>query len=250
MKKFICVLLSLFLCVSLFGCSSKETVQNTSSVSQTASASNEVTKNEQSTQKNSITSASAVSNKTETTKKSDKSVSTESTSATEKSTQQKSKATKKHTTVKAETTKKSTVKTNTTAKKTTVKTTNSTIPKSITCTVSIDCSSVLDNMDNLKQGHETFVPHDGIIMNTTSVTVSGTATVYDAVKLACDKNGVTMNVSSSGFGKYIAGFNNIDEKDCGAASGWKYKVNGTYPSKSCDKYKLNNGDSIVFLYTC
>lgn len=251
MKKIICLLLSLLLCVSLFGCSSGEVVQNTSSVPHTSATATDAVQKEQRTQKNSTT---AVTDKAETTAKPSSSADAKSTTATEKSTRLKSNsvssATQKHTAGKTVTAKKSTVKATTTVKKKKATTTNTTIPKSITCTVFIDCSSILDNMENLKPGHEAFVPNNGIILHKTSVTVSGTATAYDAVKLACEKSGVKMNVSSSGFGKYIAGFDNIDEKDCGAYSGWKYKVNDTYPSKSCDKYKLNQGDSIVFLYTC
>ena len=32
--------------------------------------------------------------------------------------------------------------------------------------------------------------------------------------------------------------------------GWVYGVNGVNPNKSCGKYKLADGDTVVFSYTC
>lgn len=51
-------------------------------------------------------------------------------------------------------------------------------------------------------------------------------------------------------GTYVVGINNLDEKDCGSASGWMYKVNGTAPMTSCGKYKMDSGDNLVFYYVC
>lgn len=120
----------------------------------------------------------------------------------------------------------------------------------ITCTISIECAEILDNMDSLKAGHEGFIPSDGVILNTYSVTAKAPATVYDLLKAACSENDIKLTEQKTLYGTYIAGINNIDEKDCGAQSGWTYTVNGKYPSKSCDKYKLSNGDKVVFKYTC
>ena len=120
----------------------------------------------------------------------------------------------------------------------------------ITCTISIECAEILDHMDSLKAGHEGFIPSDGVILNTYSVTAKAPATVYDLLKAACSENDIKLTEQKTLYGTYIAGINNIDEKDCGAQSGWTYTVNGKYPSKSCDKYKLSNGDKVVFKYTC
>lgn len=138
----------------------------------------------------------------------------------------------------------------TTAGTTKKATTSRTQASVVTCTVEIECKKILSNMDSLKAGHEEYVPDDGIIMSTVSVTVKNGQTVYDAVKSACSQKGVTINAVNSSFGIYIAGFNYIDEKDCGRESGWLYYVNGITPGVSCGKYKVKNGDNIVFSYTC
>lgn len=129
-------------------------------------------------------------------------------------------------------------------------TTTSTANSAVNCTVEIECKKILNNMDKLKSGHEDFIPPNGLIMSTCSVTVDSGSSAYDAVKAACSKNNVTINAKNSAYGTYIAGFNNIDEMDCGRQSGWIYSVNGKTPSKSCDKYTVSSGDSIVFSFTC
>ena len=37
-------------------------------------------------------------------------------------------------------------------------------PQTQTCTISIDCSTILDNMDKLKRGKEGLIPSDGILL--------------------------------------------------------------------------------------
>ena len=49
---------------------------------------------------------------------------------------------------------------------------------------------------------------------------------------------------------YIEGINHLYEFDCGSGSGWMYKVNGWFPNYGCSSYHLEDGDSIVWIYTC
>lgn len=233
--KYISLLITiLFICVSFIGCS------------------NENPPKEQTL--NNITSASALSaehgNATEKGSQTEKQFS-KSDSQNSMPKQNKSTATASatnSTTQKPSTTKKAENKT--TAKKTVKTTTTSTTSSSITCSIEIECKKVLNNMDNLKAGHEEFVPTDGIIMSTRTVTIDNGDTAYDALKEACSKSGVTINAQNSVYGIYVKGFNNIDEFDCGKQSGWVYTVNGSSPPKSCDKYTVSQGDSIIFSYVC
>ena len=140
-----------------------------------------------------------------------------------------------------------TSKVQTTAKATTVsKTTTS---SAVTCTITVECKKVLEHMDDLKKGHESFVPDNGIILNTYTVTLENGQSAYDALKKACSDNNIKITESSSKYGAYIIGFNNIDEKDCGNGSGWLYFVNGSTPNLSAKKYIVKNNDKIVFSYT-
>ena len=49
---------------------------------------------------------------------------------------------------------------------------------------------------------------------------------------------------------YIEGINHLYEFDCGKESGWMYKVNDWFPNYGCSSYKVENGDNIVWCYTC
>lgn len=117
-----------------------------------------------------------------------------------------------------------------------------------TCTLTIECTAVLNNMSSLKAGHERYVPSDGYILKNKKMTVSNGDTVYDVLKDACSESGIRLTASSSTFGIYVSGINNIDEKDCGKNSGWTYWVNGNMPMVTCGKYTVNNGDAIKFSY--
>ena len=227
MKKITSILICILLCLSLFGCSTDGNTIDATEV-QTATLSTSTVK-KQSTVK-----------ATENTDKA-------SAKGTEKSTTEKAVDTTTTTTAKATTKNSATTKATKSTATTKAQTTTSAY---VTCTVKIECTKILENEDKLKDGHQSYVPSNGIILNTYTVTVKNGATAYDAVKQACSDNSVTINAVSSSYGIYIAGFNNIDEKDCGAQSGWMYTVNGSYPSKSCDKYILKSHDSIAFTYTC
>lgn len=135
------------------------------------------------------------------------------------------------------------------ADKPTAKITSTTSSKK-TCTITIECKSILDNMDDLKSGHEAYVPKNGIILSEYEATFNGKATVYDLLKKACDDNKIPYNAKTTIYSVYISGINNLDEFDCGGQSGWLYYVNGKKPNVSCDSTKLKDGDKVVFSYTC
>lgn len=132
-----------------------------------------------------------------------------------------------------------------TTKAATTKKTQSTVS---ICTLTIECTAVLNNMSSLKAGHERYVPSDGYLLKNKKMTVSNGDTVYDVLKDACSESGIRLTASSSTFGIYVSGINNIDEKDCGKNSGWTYWVNGNMPMVTCGKYTVNNGDAIKFSY--
>lgn len=122
--------------------------------------------------------------------------------------------------------------------------------KTVTCTITVECKNIHKHMSQLKSGHERFVPNDGYIIHAESHTVARGSTAYDVLKLACNAHGIRLTARNTSYGVYVVGINNLDEKDCGSASGWMYKVNGTAPMTSCGKYKMNSGDNLVFYYVC
>lgn len=234
-KRKLSLALAVILIISIFaGCSVQkaetDSTKDDTTITQTVSA-----ETEQTSQKGneSETTDKQVENTTDKT--------TESNSASSASKEkEKEKATSKSSGA-AKTTQKKT--TPTTAK--TTKKPESTVS---TCTLTIECTAVLDNMSSLKAGHEKYVPDDGYILSNKKMTVSKGDTVYNVLKEACSENGIRLTASNSTFGIYVSGINNIDEKDCGKNSGWTYWVNGNMPMVTCGKYTVNNGDEIKFSY--
>lgn len=252
MKKFITVFLSLFICVSFFACGNSNSKNAENPSDKTVSF-------EVITDENGIeyTVDSTEEDNAESDTKSEPEGSTQDLTGkeqkTEKTTKSKSEA-DSTTESKTQATAESTTKSNSPSKPvrpvtTTVPPMERPAPAAITCTVQIECKKILDKKDKFTDDIS-LIPADGVILKPTTMTIADGSTAYDAVIIAASKSGVTVNERNSAFGKYIVGFNGIDEKDCGSQSGWLYSVNGKSPSVSAEKYKLKNGDSIVFKYTC
>ena len=107
------------------------------------------------------------------------------------------------------------------------------------CTISIECSSILDNMEDLKETKKEFVPSDGW-------------TAFDVLKQICGKKGIHMASRYTPLYKsyYVEGINQLYEFDCGKNSGWMYSVNGEYPNYGASSYNLKDGDKVEWRYTC
>ncbi|WP_448921684.1 DUF4430 domain-containing protein [Eubacterium sp.] len=120
----------------------------------------------------------------------------------------------------------------------------------VSCTVTVECKSLLDHMDELKEGHEEFVPSDGYIIKNYTYKAKTGYTAYDALKSACNNNDIKLTAQKTSYGIYVSGINNLDEFDCGKQSGWMYSVNGIMPNTTCGNVTVDDGDSIVFTYVC
>lgn len=122
----------------------------------------------------------------------------------------------------------------------------------MSCTIEIRCDTILNNMGDLKKGLDEFVPADGTILPTTTVTFTQGETVLDVLERVCAEWGIQLEYSwTPAYGSYyIEGINHLYEFSCGQQSGWMYKVNGWFPNYGCSKYILDDGDEIVWCYTC
>lgn len=120
------------------------------------------------------------------------------------------------------------------------------------CTLQIKCNTILDNMADLTEGKNAYVPPNGVILATSRISFDEGETVFDVLKRACKAAGIQIEYSYTPmYGSYyIEGINHLYEFDCGQQSGWMYKVNGWFPNYGCSSYTLKDGDSIVWCYTC
>ena len=123
---------------------------------------------------------------------------------------------------------------------------------SLHCTIEIRCDSILNNMANLASGKEGYVPSNGIILGTTQVAFEEGETVFDVLQRVCNSIGIQLEYSYTPLYEsyYIEGLNYLYEFDCGSESGWMYKVNGWFPNYGCSSYYVQEGDIIVWCYTC
>lgn len=121
-----------------------------------------------------------------------------------------------------------------------------------TCTISVRCDTILNNMDSLDPDKAGYVPSSGVLLSKTTVTISDGDSAYDVLKRACSAAGLQLEASyTAAYGSYyVEGIGHLYEFDCGPESGWMYKVNGWFPNYGCSSYTVSDGDNIVFCYTC
>ena len=124
--------------------------------------------------------------------------------------------------------------------------------KTYTCTFSIECSTILNNLYQLDPDKLEMVPSGGVILAKTTVTFYEGESVYDVLQRLCKEKGIHMESSWTPIynSAYIEGIHNLYEFDCGSLSGWMYRVNGWYPNYGCSRYQLKDGDVVEWRYTC
>lgn len=124
--------------------------------------------------------------------------------------------------------------------------------KSGTCTLSINCSTILNNMADFNQDKMSVLPSDGVILSTRTVTFYEGESVFDVLERETKNNKIHMEFSFTPMynSVYVEGINNLYEFDCGKLSGWMYCVNDWYPNYGCSRYQVKQGDVIEWNYTC
>lgn len=124
--------------------------------------------------------------------------------------------------------------------------------KTYTCTFSIECSTILNNLSDLEEDKIELVSSDGVILEPTEVTFYEGETVFDVLVRICKEKEIHLEYSWTPMynSAYIEGINNLYEFDCGELSGWTYRVDGWYPNYGCSRYQLAQGERVEWRYTC
>ena len=122
----------------------------------------------------------------------------------------------------------------------------------LTCTLSVTCKTVLDNLEFLDPAKKNCIGDNGVIYAKKTVSFEEGETVFDVLNREMQKNGIHMAFSFNPVfnSRYIEGINNLYEFDCEEGSGWMYRVNGVFPNYGCSQYQVEDGDTIEWLYTC
>lgn len=121
-----------------------------------------------------------------------------------------------------------------------------------TCTLSVRCDAILENIDWLDPEKVELVPEDGVIFAAKTVTFYEGESVFNVLQREMKKAKIHMEFMNTPMynSVYIEGINNLYEFDCGELSGWMYKVNGWFPNYGCSRYQLKDGDIVEWVYTC
>lgn len=121
-----------------------------------------------------------------------------------------------------------------------------------TCTLSVRCDTVLDNLEWLDKDKVEIVPNDGVIYAEREVAFYDGESVFDLLLREMKQNKIHLEFVHTPIynSVYIEGINNLYEFDCGERSGWMYKVNGWFPNYGSSRYGLKEGDRVEWVYTC
>ena len=121
-----------------------------------------------------------------------------------------------------------------------------------TCTISIRCDAILNNMSLCDPAKTDLVPADGWILPPMTVTFYEGESVFNILQRTCKQQKIHMEFEYTPIynSAYIEGINNLYEFDVGELSGWMYKVNEWFPNYGCSRYALSDGDVICWVYTC
>lgn len=124
--------------------------------------------------------------------------------------------------------------------------------KELTCTLSVRCDTILNNMSKLIDGKSGIVPTNGVIFPKTKVVFNKGESVFNVLTREMKKNKIHLEYVNTPMynSAYIEGIANLYEHDCGELSGWMYRVNGIFPNYGASQYKLKNGDVIEWVFTC
>lgn len=125
-------------------------------------------------------------------------------------------------------------------------------PERHICSIQIRCDTVVDTGKLENEAVIPFIPASGVILSLNEVEFTPGESVFDVLKRACRSYNVHLEFREDALysGVYVEGINYLYEYDAGALSGWMYKVNGLFPNYGCAAYKVNDGDQIVWVYTC
>ena len=122
----------------------------------------------------------------------------------------------------------------------------------LTCTLEIRCDAVLDHLGEIEEGKAETIPEDGVILPPATFSFAEGDTVYDVLRRACLSAGLEMetNYAVTLSGYYLKNLAGLSEREFGPQSGWMYKVNGWFPNYGSSRFKVRDGDVIVWCYSC
>ena len=124
--------------------------------------------------------------------------------------------------------------------------------KTCTCTFSIECATIINNLNKLEPEKLDILPSNGMILTAQTVTFQEGESVYDVLQRICKEKKIHLEATWTPMynSAYVEGIHNLYEFDCGSGSGWMYCVDDWYPNYGCSRYLLKQGQVVEWRYTC
>lgn len=119
-------------------------------------------------------------------------------------------------------------------------------PKTQTISLSVTCRNAVDYGILENPNFKDVVPENGVYFENSAVEFESGESALTVLKRCLKAQKIPYAVS----GGYVKSIGGLSEFDCGAGSGWLYKVNGEQPGVSSKYYTLQAGDCVEFIYTC
>lgn len=125
-------------------------------------------------------------------------------------------------------------------------------PEGMSCTISITCADAWEHAELLDDDLAELLPADGWILEPMTVKLNEGESVFHILQRTCKQQSIHMEYSNTPIYNtaYIEGLGNLYEFDVGETSGWRFSVNGEYPSVSSSAYSVKDGDEICWVYIC
>lgn len=115
-------------------------------------------------------------------------------------------------------------------------------------TISVGENPEVGNQDTVKISIEKRTIGKGDTLSLRNVNVKGGDTAWSVLKRVADENNITIEHTGSGSNLYVSSIDGDGEFDHGNGSGWKYEVNGEFPSVGLDNYEIKKDDIIRLRY--
>lgn len=116
--------------------------------------------------------------------------------------------------------------------------------------ISINCKTAVAKGMREQKKYQGIIPADGVILPPLTVEIAARETAFSLLKKVAQEHKIQLAYKGNQESAYIQAINNLYEFDGGPLSGWVFLVNGESAGYGCGKYKLNNGDIVVWAYTC
>lgn len=111
-----------------------------------------------------------------------------------------------------------------------------------TCTITVDCTSVLENEALSESLHE-IIPQDGMMFSGDVEFALGESLLDVFTRAMQDAK-----IPAVREGAYISSIGGLSPGDCGPMSGWMFTVNGEFVTVGCDAVFLQDGDTVAWTY--